>query len=530
MLPSNGACEPGSGYGRRARSEHAAGTGLEIELAFSLTDAAAQRLLANPICGARPVEMRATYFDTPDFALRRAGYVLRIRREGRKWVQTLKSGSAGGLVRGEFERPIGDGCLDLGLIEQAGLPRDLLARLAELSPVFETHVRRRRVLVKARDAEIEVALDEGEVMARTQRTSLLEVEFELKRGGREALFEYARALAAGGGLRLSFASKFDRGYDLATGGLDEAVPYSPPVARRLATVESTVGALGGAALHQLGSNLDVLQLGPRRSALREAIAGAERLAALLSACPFLGEPALRSVAAELDWLLGQLTAAQDLDRFISHGFLPLAHRGGDRPAAAIFGRALLQARRMAYRRVQDAARSRRVGALLLNAAELTAVLPEQAGRPAGAVDQSVTDFALSVLGRCDLILCAAKEVLEGADVFAQAELQRDVKRMDYLFEAFDPALAPNGRIHPGRRQAFHRLRLSLDDLRNIDAARLVVKHTLEGLDLADEDLAARAIVAGGTVVVALFAKSTRAMRGAREALRTLMARSTTLPF
>jgi triphosphatase len=140
--------------------------GLEIELAFSLTDEAARRLLAEPVHRASPIDMSAVYFDTPDLALREAGYALRVRREGERWVQTLKSGSAGGLVRGEFERPLNQGILDLSLLATAGLPRKLLARLSDLRPVFETHVRRRQKLVTFGEAEIEVALDEGEVVAR----------------------------------------------------------------------------------------------------------------------------------------------------------------------------------------------------------------------------------------------------------------------------------------------------------------------------------------------------------------------------
>lgn len=518
-------CKPGSAEARPEELVRTAAPGLEIELAFSLTDAAARRLLADPICNARSVEMKAIYFDTPDLALRRAGYVLRIRREGRQWVQTLKSGSAGGLVRSEFERPIGEGRLDHGLLEQAGLPRDLLRRLPDLSALFETHVRRRQRLVTPGDAEIEVALDEGEVVARAQRTPLREVELELKRGRLAALFDYARELAGNGGLTLSFASKYDRGFNLAAGLLGAAVAYSPPVASRVATVGDAVGALGGAALHQLGGNLEVLQFGLRRRSLRQAIDGAERLAALLSVCPFPGDPALRCLAAELDWLLGLLTAAEDVDRFIARGFLPLARQGSDRPAAAVFGRALLRARRMAYRRVQEAARSQRVGALLLDAAELTAAPPDQANRPERIDDQSITDFALSILRCGDLILCSAGEVLEGADFIAQDELRRDTKRMDYLFEAFDPALPPSAQIHPRWRRAFHRLRLSLDELRSVAAARLVVKHTLDGLDVADEDLAARAIVAAGGMVIALFAKSAKTMQSAREALAALTTRS-----
>ena len=70
----------------------------EIELKFLLPPEAASQALAalNGDEGAVR-QLDATYFDTPDHALRRAGYGLRVRdgEGGRK--QTLKSASAGGV-------------------------------------------------------------------------------------------------------------------------------------------------------------------------------------------------------------------------------------------------------------------------------------------------------------------------------------------------------------------------------------------------------------------------------------------------
>ncbi|HYS13886.1 MAG TPA: CYTH domain-containing protein, partial [Burkholderiaceae bacterium] len=40
---------------------------------------------------ARSVRLVAHYYDTPDFALAQRGLSLRLRHEGRRWVQTLKA-------------------------------------------------------------------------------------------------------------------------------------------------------------------------------------------------------------------------------------------------------------------------------------------------------------------------------------------------------------------------------------------------------------------------------------------------------
>src|SRR5688572_33241023 len=54
---------------------------------------------------AAPVRLQAAYFDTPDRTLARAGLAFRLRREGRRWVQTLKGGGADGITRFEHEVP-----------------------------------------------------------------------------------------------------------------------------------------------------------------------------------------------------------------------------------------------------------------------------------------------------------------------------------------------------------------------------------------------------------------------------------------
>lgn len=494
---------------------------LEIELVFSITDEAARRLLANPIERGPPIKMMAVYYDTPDLALRRAGYALRVRCEGGRWVQTLKSGSPGALVRGEFEFPLSKGRLDLSLFDAASLPRDLLPRLPELHPMFETHVRRRHKLIAFGDAEIEVALDEGELVAGARRMTLLEAELELKTGGRAALFSYARQLAAQGGLRLTLANKSDRGFALAAEALDGAVTYTPPLAR-MATIGEAIGALGGAALHQLGGNLDILQREPHRAALREAIAGAERLGTFLATFASVLGPGRRTIVAELDWLLGRLAAVRDLDRFIVDGFRPFAHWVDDRPAAALFGRALLRARRAACGEVQQAARSERVCALMLDVAELAGTAAVHAD--GASIARPISDFAIGILQRKDQELRAADGVLKTFDPAAHGELHVETKRTLYLLEAFEPVLPPRARSRAAWREALRKLELGLEDLREISVATSVAKHALDRLDTAEGDLAARAAFASGTIIIARFAKSNKTMRSAQRAFMALNAK------
>ena len=83
---------------------------VELKLEYSLADR--ERLIASaPLQAASATrhQLVATYFDTPDRRLDKAGYALRVRSDGSRHVQTLKasaSAGAGLFVRGEWERDV----------------------------------------------------------------------------------------------------------------------------------------------------------------------------------------------------------------------------------------------------------------------------------------------------------------------------------------------------------------------------------------------------------------------------------------
>src|SRR5208283_5892250 len=62
--------------------------------------------------------LEATYYDTPDRALFRHGLSLRVRRNGRRFVQTLKRAPVHGqpFVRGEWEAPVNSVTPDLAML------------------------------------------------------------------------------------------------------------------------------------------------------------------------------------------------------------------------------------------------------------------------------------------------------------------------------------------------------------------------------------------------------------------------------
>jgi inorganic triphosphatase YgiF len=156
------------------------------------------------------------YFDTPKSKLQKYGLTLRVRSVGERRIQTIKAGvsGAGMFDRSEWESEIDRDEPDLNLA--AGTPvADLLAgRRSRLRPVFKTVVDRTTWLIETDQSEIEVALDQGQVVAQGNEQPIAELELELKRGLPDDLFAVARSLDRKSALRIGVLTKSERGYSL----------------------------------------------------------------------------------------------------------------------------------------------------------------------------------------------------------------------------------------------------------------------------------------------------------------------------
>jgi triphosphatase len=196
----------------------------EIEMKLALGETGPERLLQHPFLRGGVDEARHlanTYFDTPEGELETARMALRLRRRDENWVQTLKTSGEGGggySRRREWEWPVADGSLDrAGLAElppMAALGADVLARLESR---FATDFERRAWRLELAEANIEVALDQGEIRAAGKRVPIRELELELKDGDPQALWSLALSFAETIPLRPADASKAARGSALLTG-------------------------------------------------------------------------------------------------------------------------------------------------------------------------------------------------------------------------------------------------------------------------------------------------------------------------
>lgn len=146
----------------------------------------------------RTFEMAASYFDTPDRALKREGISLRLRKENGESVCCLKSRVSQN-ARQEFEvqaRTIESGIMEL--CAKAELPESTktLLQTARLECLYSSRFTRVCRLISAGESTVEIAFDSGELCRGALRCAVSEIELELKKGSEsdlEALCAYLQA-------------------------------------------------------------------------------------------------------------------------------------------------------------------------------------------------------------------------------------------------------------------------------------------------------------------------------------------------
>lgn len=159
------------------------------------------------------------YYDTPELSFAKACLSLRVRKNGRGFVQTLKDENSGAIAseRHEYESVIPSAEPDLNAIPDESVRARVEALTAglQLTPVFETEFQRTTRPVKSSAGdEIELDVDRGEIRTlMNERASLPvnEVELELKAGTPKALYEAARFLSRRIPLTVNPESKSARG-------------------------------------------------------------------------------------------------------------------------------------------------------------------------------------------------------------------------------------------------------------------------------------------------------------------------------
>lgn len=438
--------------------------GTEIELKLAIAPEDAPRLRRSETLKAaaqgRPVTrtLHNIYFDTAERDLASRGMALRLRKSGRRWIQTFKcgGGSDGGLhLRDEYETAVATPALDFAALALTPAA-PLFANpefAARVNAAFVTRFRRTTWIVTLAPGETaELALDQGEVMAGLASTPISEIEIELLVGDPGRLFAFAHRLLAEVPLRLENVTKAERGYRLLA-PVDATPVRASPVALRpdMPVIEAFASA-ALACVHQLQAN----ERGVLDSADPEYIHQARvALRRLRSAFRVFRDALPRDrtdpLVERLRALGNALGAARDWDVFVTETLPPVE-------AALPYMASIEQVRRAAELRRADARRlamaavaDREYTALLLDLVATLVALARPAGQP-DASDDRLRAFASEALARCRKRVRRAAKNATPSDLPALHALRIEVKKLRYATEFFQ-SLLPRKEVRSGVARA-----------------------------------------------------------------------------
>lgn len=322
---------------------------LEIELKLAADEQALTVLATAAPVVSRAVghgvkqRLRYAYYDTKDFDLRARGLALRVRQEGPRHVQTLKSGEgpAGGLLRrGEWQVEVPSLALDLTAFKDPharawldGIDADRVTR------VFTGTVQRRKQILAnlggVNEGVVEICFDEGEIRTTRGRAAISEIELELLRGAPGALFDIALELHAVSPLRVETLSKSARGYLLATGQPPPFRKSDKPTLRRSATIENALSITLRNCLAHWSANEAAVLDGRDPEGVHQMRVGLRRFRSVLALFRDVIAPEdYRSFNDDARWAAQGLGPARDWDVFINTILPPVLEHRPDDPALA----------------------------------------------------------------------------------------------------------------------------------------------------------------------------------------------------
>lgn len=490
------------------RSTPAAGAmGYETELKFVGPEEAVARLRTSPVLAgyaktehARTRALKATYFDTADLALRKAGYVLRVRDEGGQFVQTVKTvNGASVATRTEVKsvvrkrqpsvKAIGD--------EDVRDAVEKLLRRSKLAPIFTTETRRTtmRVMPEA-ESEIEIAFDDGAITCGETKLPINEVELELLRGRPAALAACARTLMAGSDLVLSLQSKSERGYVQVRGATSLPVAAERVHLPPRANADEAFGSVVSHCLRHMTGNWAALVERRDSEGVHQMRVALRRLRSALSlfAGPF--RPAMAAQEEEMRWAAGVLGRVRDLDVFLEEVFEPAAVAHGGDPRLHALAELARERREQAWDDLLSALGSERFRALVFETSAATLVRPWTQGAEAGEALLPAKAFARERLARRYARVRKMGRGIAKLNEHARHELRIKLKKLRYAVDFF-------ASLWPKRRTEVFRERLGalqdvLGEMNDAAVARALVADILATRTNAAE---AQAIAYAAGVVV-----------------------------
>jgi triphosphatase len=496
--------------------------GSEVELKLEFVPSRAADLVAHPALASTmaPAEERnlvSTYFDTPDCALHKAGVYLRVREDGGRFLQTIKTAKSKTevLERYEWERDIPSRTPDLAAAKGTALEPLLTPETrAALKPIFETRIKRRTHLLARGGTKIEAAIDRGEVSTNTQTCPICELELELEAGDRRELFRLAREIAAEIPLRLEVKTKAERGFELHTGRRLEAEKAASVVLPPDMAAGEAFRAVALNCLRQIVANEPAVCAG-RSEALHQMRIGIRRLrAAMTIFADLVRGKEKNAIKTELKWIMQELGPARELDVFTAEVLAPAREKRPEDSVLATAESNFEKKRKAAYAGATGAVGSARYRSAILDLVEW---IECGAWTEDDAEDRkALRARALAQLARKRLAKLCKNIKRKGADLRRLAVAERHrlrvaAKRLRYATEFFSGTFPGEAAVK--RRADFLKALKDLQDalggLNDLAAHRALIADHLNG---AAQDAAALKLVADEPQAEALLRKAEQAFQ------------------
>jgi triphosphatase len=410
----------------------------------------------------RPRCITSVYFDTKDLRLREHDLTLRVRRDGAKWLQTIKLGQSKStltLGRSEWETEIKSSLPDLKLAKGTPVARLVRRKHKEkLRPVFKTEVMRSVANLHVNGSEIELAFDLGKIVAGRRSQPICELELELKQGSVHDLTPLVARLNRALPLAFGAQAKSDRGYALKLGEERKAVLAKDITLDVSQPAEATFAQIGLSCLCHLAANQDAVYAGDGEG-IHQMRVGIRRLRAAISLfAPMLTDKETESIKAELKWLAERLGPARDVDVLVEEAILPLRVANPDQPEIAALERDIRRERYEDIKRAQAAVRSERYRQVILRT--VLWLIDGQWCRAASDRwrNRSVVTVATEILDRRTKKVVKRARRLRSLDARGRHRLRIGIKKLRYASEFFASLFD-----HPKRQKRFSRALSDLQD-------------------------------------------------------------------
>lgn len=440
----------------------------ELELKLELTPEDLSRLRADAglraLTVGRPTSrlLRSTYFDTGDGALFHNGLTLRVRRSGKRWVQTVKQGTrvSGGVSHPvEIESEIGGPDPDLKALPKTQIRKRIrrLVKDGELAPVFKTEVRRTaRNLAMGEGASAELAIDTGAIHASDASEDLSEVELELKSGDASDLLHVAETLFSNAPVRFCAAGKAERGYRLLNGSGEEATRECAKSLERLAPDQSCADAFSTTCRRLVDAIFvqwkAVLESDDAEGPHKLRVALRRLRTAIRVFRPAIDSLSLRRLERDARDLARVVGTLRDADVVASDIVAPVVARSAD----SIGFRELEELVQTERDKRRSAVREELSDASWTRLKLRLALLPEGAGWRSSVTDAGSDAIALDDLARGALRkqwrrVCRRARRFDRMSVKERHELRKELKTLRYAVEIFSP-LFPRADVKRFMRQ------------------------------------------------------------------------------